>query len=111
MSKGDEVRESELEKLRLQLAGCGVAAMQNTLETIKDRITPDNPYYSASYSDVCAAVDREISLRTKLEIYEKALEKCRSLTFQWVMAEKTVNCKHTYDEIESTVREALKVGK
>ena len=58
--------EKEVETERMRLAGCGVAAMQNTESTIKDRITPDNPYYSASYGDVCGAVDREMRLRSDL---------------------------------------------
>jgi hypothetical protein len=54
----------EVEVLRLQLAACGVAAMCNTEKTIAEqRIGKDNPYYSASYSYVCNAVDREIKLR------------------------------------------------
>jgi hypothetical protein len=56
-------KDEELEKLRMQLAGCGVAAMQNTRDSVKDRITTDNPYWSASYGDVCNAVDSEIALR------------------------------------------------
>jgi len=57
----------EVETERLRLAACGVAAMQNTESTIKDRLIPDNPHYSASYGDVCRAVDREMALRSELE--------------------------------------------
>lgn len=62
----DALRE-ECEKLRMQLAGCGVAAMTNTASTAAARITKDNPYWSASYGDVCAAVDREMALREENE--------------------------------------------
>lgn len=65
--------QEQLEIERMRLAACGVAAMQNTRSTIMDRIANDNPYYSASYSDVCRAVDREIALREKLELVESAL--------------------------------------
>jgi hypothetical protein len=41
--------------------------MANTLESAKLRITPDNPYYSASYSDVCGAVDKQMLYRAALE--------------------------------------------
>lgn len=41
--------------------------MQNTRETMKDRIGPDHPQYSASYGDVCRAVDREVELREQLQ--------------------------------------------
>ena len=59
--------EQEVERLRMQLVACGVAANQNTRDSIKDRITRDNPYWSASYDDVCRAVDREILYRERLE--------------------------------------------
>jgi hypothetical protein len=57
----------ELEKLRIQLAGCGVCAMQNTFDSVKERITKDSPYWSASYGDVCRAVDAEIRFRGEYE--------------------------------------------
>lgn len=70
-----QAAEGEIEKLRLQLAGCGVAAMCNTKESAeKQRIAKDNPYWSASYGDVCNAVDREIGLREALALAVKGLE-------------------------------------
>lgn len=62
-----EKARGELETERMKLAGCGVAAMCNTESTAAQRIDRDNPYWSASYGDVCAAVDREMKLRTELE--------------------------------------------
>ena len=59
--------QNELEVERMRLAGCGVAAMANTEKTKADRLTKDNPYWSSSYGDVCAAVDREMKYRTSLE--------------------------------------------
>ena len=59
--------KSELETERVRLAACGVAAMANTESTVAKRITPDNPYWSASYKDVCNAVDREMKLRATYE--------------------------------------------
>jgi hypothetical protein len=56
----------QLETERMRLAGCGVAAMQNTAASTNDRILPESPYWSASYGDVCRAVDREIVLREQL---------------------------------------------
>jgi hypothetical protein len=61
--------EGEIERLRLQLAGCGVAALCNTRESAeKQRITKENPYWSASYGDVCDAVEREMNLRDLLTV-------------------------------------------
>ena len=62
----------ECERLRMQLAACGVAALSNTPESAaKNRLAPENKYYSASYQDVCRAVDSEMKLREKLEAAEK----------------------------------------
>lgn len=65
----------ELEKERMRLAGAGVAAMLNTEDAKVNRIGRDSPYWSASYGDVCDAVDREISLRKKLAVAVTCLEK------------------------------------
>ena len=59
--------ELELDAERMRLAACGVAALMNTPDTAAQRIGRDNPYWSASYGDVCAAVDREMLLREKLK--------------------------------------------
>lgn len=59
--------QNELETERMRLAGCGVAAMGNTADSVKERISRDNPYWSASYDGVCSAVDREIAMRENLE--------------------------------------------
>lgn len=61
----DELRAA-LEIERMRLAGCGVAAMSNNDESVKARINNLSPFWSASYGDVCAAVDREMSLRKQL---------------------------------------------
>lgn len=55
-----------LESERLKLAACGVAALQNTPESAKERLTRDNPYWTASYGDVCHAVDQQMELRAQL---------------------------------------------
>ena len=61
-------KDEEIEKLQMQLTACGVAALSNTRSTTKDqRIDRTNPYWSASYQDVCDAVDREINYREALQ--------------------------------------------
>ena len=64
-----------LETLRLQLAACGVAALSNTEKSSSERISDDNPYWTASYKDVCNAVDREMKLRTELLAAREAISK------------------------------------
>lgn len=65
----------DIERLRMQLAACGVAAMCNTKESMgTQRIGKDNPYWCASYGDVCNAVDREIALREENAALREALE-------------------------------------
>ena len=80
----------DLERLRMQLAACTTAALLNTRETMAERITADNPYYSATYADVCRAVDREVEYREKLadvvrdaERYRWLRDKCRATGEHW----------------------------
>lgn len=54
--------EIACENERMRLVACGVAALTNI--DGKGRLQPDHPYYSDSYAQVCAAVDREIGWRT-----------------------------------------------
>lgn len=68
-----------LERAILRLAACGVAANCNTEAGIKAmRLAPDNEYWSASYGDVCRAVDREIALRGQVNRLEQALRLVRN---------------------------------
>ena len=60
-------RDAEIERLRVQLAGCGVAAMQNTEASKANRVKRGSYGWSESYGDVCRAVDREIEQRRVLE--------------------------------------------
>lgn len=60
-----EAQAAEIEQLRVQLAGCGVAAMQNTETSKAQRVEKGSYGYSESYADVCRAVDREIELRNE----------------------------------------------
>jgi hypothetical protein len=58
---------TELETELMRLSACGIAAMSNTPDSVAQRITPDHPYWSASYGDVCNAVDREMALHAELD--------------------------------------------
>lgn len=64
-----EVRRlrGEVDQLRCQLAGCGVAALKNTVSSRSRRAIRGDYGHSASYEDVCNAVDREIALREENE--------------------------------------------
>lgn len=68
-----------LENERMRLAACGVAAMQNTNESRSERIDKTNPYWSASYRDVCRAVDSEIEYRETVARQAKQLELAKIL--------------------------------
>ena len=58
---------AEIEKLRVQLAGCGVAAMCNTEQSREQQKCVEGDYgWSQSYQDVVNAVGREIKLRDTL---------------------------------------------
>ena len=69
--------QEELELERMRLAACGVAAMCNTSRTINDRLPPGHRCYSASYADVCRAVDSEIAWRERAERAEAELKAAR----------------------------------
>ena len=57
--------KADLEQTRVQLACCGVAAMQNTEESKANRVERGAYGWSASYGDVCRMVDREIEMRAE----------------------------------------------
>ena len=59
--------QTELEHERLRLAACATAALMNTREGQTRRIERSNPCWSASYHEVCCAVDREIEHREMSE--------------------------------------------
>ena len=63
--------EKNYETLQMKLVACGVAAMQNTESSIKGRLSPDQEYYSASYQDVCNAVDREMKLESENKLLKE----------------------------------------
>lgn len=71
----------ELEIERLRLAACGVCALSNTVKSVEARIPPEHPQYSASYGDVCRAVDAEIRYRVALREVDALL-----ITGQYVAA-------------------------
>jgi len=59
---------ADVEQLRVQLAGCGVAAMCNTVQSREQQKCVEGDYgWSQSYQDVVNAVGREIKLREELE--------------------------------------------
>ena len=57
---------SEPETERMRLAACSVAALANTRESAKAARDVPDEYKSASWHDVCAAVDREMDLRDRI---------------------------------------------
>ena len=58
-----ETAERELDRVRTQLAGCGVAAIGDTCEAAANRADPGSYGWSPAYADVCRMVDRLIESR------------------------------------------------
>lgn len=58
-----EQLSAELETERMRLVACMTASVQNTESSKTERLAPEHPYWSVAYSDVCRAVDREMTLR------------------------------------------------
>lgn len=84
---------TQLEFERMRLAACGVAAQSNTEQSIAQyRLKDDNPYRSGSYDDVCAAVDREMLLRTQLGQALDEVERLQPWAYFWLA--------DTYEHIE-----------
>lgn len=70
--------KAELEQTRVQLAGCGVAALCNTRESMEMHIVGHDAYgYSASYQSVLDVVGREINLREMNEALERQLAEAK----------------------------------
>lgn len=65
--------KAELESQWIMLAACSSAALGNTPESAATRIGRENPYWSATYGDVCAAVDREMAHRARADRAEADL--------------------------------------
>jgi len=64
-------RDAEVERLRVQLAGCSVAANSNTEESqLANTIPVDSYGYSASYGDCLRASLRELTERQRTETAE-----------------------------------------
>lgn len=101
--------KSELEQTRVQLAGCGVAAMCNTRESMQEQLVEKGAYgYSASYQDVVDAVNREISLREQLTASQQEVER---LTIQRDFAQNELNDVITtrFEASKATAREIVEI--
>lgn len=68
----------ELDRERVRVAACGVAAMQNTRTSADMRMKRDEWAWSDSYYEVCRAVDREIAERERAERAESDLAAARA---------------------------------
>jgi cobalamin biosynthesis Mg chelatase CobN len=95
VAERDRLKE-ELERERLRLAACGVVAMSNTRETAKENRQVSDEYRSASFDDVCAAVDREMALRERVA----ELEAHKSVSVRLLLAERNA-LKQRVADLES----------
>jgi len=62
-----ETRGNQRDAMIMCLAAISTAAMQDTEESCKDRITQDNPAWSPAYADMCRKVDQLIALRATIK--------------------------------------------
>lgn len=98
--------KNDLERTRVQLAGCGVAAMQNTEKSRKERAKPGDYGYSASYGDVCRAVDREMKLWDELEQAKQETEDLCTELEQYRSLAVTVGASKAVEDLKrETARE------
>lgn len=103
---------AELERLRVQLAGCGVAAMSNTRESLarSQCVKPGDYGYSASYGDCVRAAEREIAACERAEAAEATLADARVCLGFFASVIKsgepwTDICQQRYDAITRTNKE------
>lgn len=75
----DEINalRAEVEKLRLQLSACGVAAMANTVNSSEKMRCVNPDFKSGSWQAVCEAVDREMGLRDQRDLLLELLVEAR----------------------------------
>lgn len=72
---------ADLERERMRLAGCGVAALCDTPKSAEaQRIGKDNPYWSASYGDVCRQIDELMRIRVELAAAQAEAQARRGMT-------------------------------
>lgn len=65
-AQGQQVGCQGCERLRMQLAACGVVALSNTPESAAKARDMHPDYMSASCQDVMRVVDSEMALRAEL---------------------------------------------
>lgn len=95
---------AELERERMRLVACSVAAIQNTRKSARDRITSESWAWSASYGDICRAVDREITERERAERAEAERDTLAAI----VRAADAMHMSPTMDNINAWVEARAK---
>lgn len=85
---------AELETERMRLAACTAAALGNTPASVSQRIAPGHPYYSATYGDVCRAVDAEMAHHERAEQAEAVVKAWRELRAEEVRVWGPVKIDH-----------------
>ena len=60
-----------------------VAAMQDTEETRKERITQENIYWSPAYADMCRKVDELINARIEIEKLRQTIKNEADYCYGW----------------------------
>lgn len=103
------------ERFALKFAAIMTVSIQNTREAIKQRISVDNPYWTVAYSDVCAAVDREIRERERAEEAERRLAEARPSAkavaiAKWALDPNYEESTSIGDGIKVVLRELLRLA-
>ena len=97
---------AEVERLRMQLAACGVVALANTPESAAKARDMHPDYMSASCQDVMRVVDREMALRAEVEAMRKDAER-----YRWVKGcdpdEIDIVIENPGDDLDSAIDAAM----
>lgn len=106
--------DCEAEHERIRLAACTVAALGNTREAVATRIAQGHPMWSASYGDVCAAVDREMAYREQLADATarlQALEQERDTLTRERDDAQAIAIQHAYADATANYEQGLADGR
>lgn len=102
-----EVKRLEAENAELSEANLSFFIDAANPEEMKEKIKSYQALQKENAELRAFTLNKQREMQSKLDKAFKALEKCKHLTFCWVIAEATVHCTHTYEDIRKVVTEAL----
>jgi hypothetical protein len=101
LQKELDAARAEVDELKSSSMGGALARSISGLANKSDREQVQGEYLRSLQNQLAEAQEQ-------IREYREALKKITSLTNSWVVAEQTINCKHTYGDIRRECKLALK---